>query len=119
MLQSSKPCLDQVYCPPLFSIDGQPVSLRRLEPGPCACRLNLVVHATHRRLRSTGFHFPGCRRAPSGAHRRSIASLAGRRCHPSLLENHLSSFVVLFSASALVATVLLFALQMFEDFHNA
>jgi len=31
----------------------------------------------------------------------------------------LSSFVVLFSASALVATVLLFVLQMFEDFRNA
>jgi len=36
-----------------------------------------------------------------------------------LLENHLSSFVVIFSASALVATLLLFALQMYEDFRNA
>jgi hypothetical protein len=80
-----------VYCRPLFSIDGSPASLRRLESGLRACRLNPVVYATHRRLRSTGIH----------------------------LENLLSTFVVLFGTTALVATALLFVLQMFEDFRNA
>jgi len=31
----------------------------------------------------------------------------------------LSTFAILFGTTALVATVLLFVLQMFEDFHNA
>jgi hypothetical protein len=35
------------------------------------------------------------------------------------VENVLSSFIALFSAAALLATGLLFVLQMFEDFRNA
>lgn len=34
-------------------------------------------------------------------------------------ENFLSTFVVLFGTTALVATALLVVLQMFEDFRNA
>jgi len=36
-----------------------------------------------------------------------------------VLENVLSSFIVVFSATALLATALLFVLQMFEDFRDA
>jgi len=36
-----------------------------------------------------------------------------------VLENVLSSFIVLFSTAALLATGLLFVLQMFEDFRDA
>jgi hypothetical protein len=35
------------------------------------------------------------------------------------VENVLSSFIVFFSATALLATGLLFVLQMLEDFRNA
>jgi hypothetical protein len=52
------------------------------------------------------------------------ASPSGRPAHGppaslSVVENVLSSFIVLFSATALLATGLLFVLQMFEDFRNA
>jgi hypothetical protein len=43
----------------------------------------------------------------------------GPRASPSFVENVLSSFIALFSAAALLATGLLFVLQMFEDFRNA
>jgi len=82
MLQSSTRDLHQLYSPSLFSIDGKPDSLRRLESGPRACRLNLVVYATHRSLRSTGFHFLLVV-ARLRARRRSIGPLAGRRRHSS------------------------------------
>jgi hypothetical protein len=36
-----------------------------------------------------------------------------------VLENALSSFIAVFSATTLLATALLFVLQMFEDFRNA
>jgi hypothetical protein len=56
MLLRSIPGGVGVYCRPLFSIDGSPASLRRLESGLRACRLNPVVYATQRRLRGTGIH---------------------------------------------------------------
>jgi hypothetical protein len=77
------------------------------------------VYASHRRLRSTGFHFLTCHCAPSDARRRSLVPLAGRRRHSSILENILSSLIAFFSATALLATGLLFILQMFEDFRDA
>jgi hypothetical protein len=54
-----------------------------------------------------------------GSARRSIVPLAGRRRHSSFMENALSSFIAFFSATALLATGLLFILQMFEDFRDA
>jgi len=56
---------------------------------------------------------------PAGARRRSLVPLAGHRHHSSSLENILSSFIAFFSATALLATGLLFILQMFEDFRDA
>ena len=40
MLLRSNPARVGVYCRLLFSIDGAPASLRRLESGLRACRLN-------------------------------------------------------------------------------
>jgi len=119
MLRSSIIGMDRVYFAPLFSIDGQPVAPRRLVSGLCACRLNLVVHATRRRLRSTGITFfilslRACRRATP-----SSRPAHGPPASLSFLENVLSSFIALFSATTLLATGLLFVLQMFEDFRDA
>jgi hypothetical protein len=66
-----------------------------------------------------GLSFFSCRCAPAGARRRALGPLVGRRRHSSLLENILSSFVAIFCATALLATALLFVLQVFEDFRNA
>jgi hypothetical protein len=76
------------------------------------------VYATHRRLRSTGFLYFLV------AARRGRASPFDRPARGSpasliVLENVLSSFIALFSATALLATGLLFVLQMFEDFRDA
>jgi hypothetical protein len=54
-----------------------------------------------------------------GARRRSIVPLGGSPASLIVLENVLSSFIALFSATALLATGLLFVLQMFEDFRDA
>jgi hypothetical protein len=56
---------------------------------------------------------------PRGARRRSIALLLVPSVSHFVPENFLSTFVVLFGTAALVATALLFVLQMFEDFRNA
>jgi hypothetical protein len=119
MLRSSIVDLDRVYSRPLFSIDGQPVSPRRLVSGLRACRLNLVVYASHRRLRSTGITF--CNLSLRAVRRASPSDrpVRGTPASHSFLENVLSSFIALFSATALLATGLLFVLQMFEDFRNA
>jgi hypothetical protein len=56
------------------------------------------------------------------AHRRAAPSGRPARGPPaslSVVENVLSSFIVLFSATALLATGLLFVLQMLEDFRDA
>ena len=45
--------------------------------------------------------------------------IVGCEARAFILENLLSSFVVLFGTTTLVATALLFVLQMFEDIRNA
>jgi hypothetical protein len=119
MLQSSTDSLDRVYCRSLFSIDGLPVSPRRLESGLRACRLNLVVYATHRRLRGTGINSVCLSLRALGRASPFDWPACGPPASLIVLENVLSSFIALFSAAALLATGLLFVLQMLEDFRDA
>ena len=94
---------DHVYCASLFSIDGPAGSLRRPDNG-----------STRPLPESRALAF----RAPSGARRRIRPStrVAGVTLHPK--EIHMNSIAVGFGVATLVATGLLFVLQVIEDFRD-
>jgi hypothetical protein len=120
LLQSSTGGSNHVYCAPLFSCDDLPGSPRRLEIGftyplpesrSCTQR-SVVCDARACILLASSFACPW--RAPPHLTRTRSAGVTSASG-----ETPLFSIVIAFGVATLVATGLLFLLQISEDFRNA